>query len=112
ALRLIGQAKLRSPAQLEAFRIHALMMHWRLRDFALHPQAMNFTEFSKRSWIGEFDLAGFEIVNDDVALQGVPIAEADAELVDVCRSIARERHLAINWLLGESEIYSETDTST
>jgi hypothetical protein len=27
-------------------------------------------------------------------------------------SIAAERHRAINWLMGESVIYSETDTST
>jgi hypothetical protein len=42
----------------------------------------------------------------------VPIHAADHGLVGRAAGIALERHQAINWLLGWSELYSEVDTST
>jgi hypothetical protein len=112
ARKLTAEAKLRSPEELSAFQTHALMVHWRLRDFSVRPTAMDFVAFSKKSWIGQFDLSGFKIVNNDMALGDKAIAEADAGIRGTCQSTASERHLAINWLSGYSKIYSETDTST
>jgi hypothetical protein len=109
---LVCAAKLRSPEELATFQKHALMVHWRLRDYSLRPTAMDFVAFSKKSWIGEFDLSGFHIVNNDMALDGKAIAEADDDVLGSCQSSAMERHKAINWLFGYSKVYSETDTST
>src|SRR5262249_26438884 len=109
---LIAGSELRSAEQLADYQTHALMVHWRLRDFSVRPVAMDFVAFSKKSWIGEFDLGPFPIVNNDMALGANPLTHADPELVNACQSSAMERHLAINWLFGYSQIYSETDTST
>jgi hypothetical protein len=44
--------------------------------------------------------------------EGMPISAAPEDTVSLCSSCAMERHQAINWLSGFSEIYSQTDTST
>jgi hypothetical protein len=41
-----------------------------------------------------------------------PIARAPQEDVQRVTSSAMERHLAINWLNGDAEIYSQTQVST
>ncbi|MBI3861213.1 MAG: DUF4272 domain-containing protein [Planctomycetia bacterium] len=112
ARALIESAELRPEKEISAMSTHLLMVHWRLRDYSLRPVAMDFVAFSKKSWIGEFDLTGFQIEKNDLALGDKPIAEADPDLVNSCQSSAMERHLAINWLSGYSKIYSETDTGT
>ena len=112
ARELIANARLRSPEELSKYQVQALMVHWRLRDFQLRARAMDFVAFSKNCWIGSFDLSPFRIVEGDLAIGNVAIAHADADLRQACASSAMERHLAINWLHGWSECYSETDTST
>ncbi|MBS0261720.1 MAG: DUF4272 domain-containing protein [Planctomycetes bacterium] len=112
ARSLIDTAEFRPTAEISDMATHLLMFHWRLTDFSLRPDEMDFVEFSKRSWIGEFDVTRFSIAQRDLALGGKPIAKADPDLVSRCHSSAQERHLAINWLAGDSRLYSETDTST
>lgn len=110
--KLLQSPVLRSDEELASMQIHLLMLHWRLRDFSLSPHAINFVELSKSCWIGSFDISGFQIVDNDLAIGGVPIAAADEDRRRVVNSLAMERHLAINWLMGYSSVYSETDTST
>lgn len=93
-------------------RDHLFAFHWRMRDFLIRPQKMDFVEFSRNCWFGSFDLSKFQVVKGDLALGGVRIDKAGPEAVGKASSTAMERHTAINWLLGESELYSETDTST
>jgi len=109
---LLAQARLRAQEKLDGYATHALMVHWRLRDFSVRPKAMDFVAFSKNSWIGAFDLAPFQILQNDLALSGNAIADADPETVQTCQSSALERHLAINWIHGCSRIYSATPTNT
>ena len=42
---------------------------------------------------------------------GVTLAQVDPSEIGRCESAAQERHLAINWLLGTNELYSEVDAS-
>jgi hypothetical protein len=107
ARRLIKNATLRPAEELERYRVRAVMTNWRLRNFRIHPGRMDFVEFSKDCLIGSFDLEGFRIIDHDLA-----IGDADASAVGCAESIACERHRAINWVLGEGRIYSETDIST
>jgi hypothetical protein len=74
--------------------------------------AMDFRAFAANCWFGSFDLTDISLVNGDLALGGVTLSEADEQAFGTAYSLARERHLAINWLQGYSRIYSETDTST
>ncbi len=109
---VVAGARLRPKAELEAMHKCLLACHWRLRNFRLNGQPVDFEEFSRTCWFGGFDIRAFRILEKDLALGKHPIAKASEDLVDTVASCSRERHLAINWLLGYSKIYSETDTST
>lgn len=106
------QWQLRSEDELERFAELQLALHWRMRDFSIRPEAMNFREFPKTAWFGNIDLSPIPMAGDDLEVDGVPIAEAPGEMIQLCSSIAQERHQAINWLQGYGEVYSEVDTST
>jgi hypothetical protein len=112
ARTILQSAELRTPDELAAMQTHLLMLNWRLREYSLRPQAMDFVAFSKSCWIGSFDVSGFQIVNNDLAIGGVAIHDAEDTKRGGVGNLAIERHLAINWIMGYSEIYSETDTST
>jgi len=109
---MIANARLRCSEELMAYQKHATMTHWRLRSFSLRPTHCDFVAASRGCWIGTFDIARFRIAKGDMMIGEREISKADPGLVEICASIAHERHLAINWLLGDSLVYSETDTST
>lgn len=109
---ILEAPNLRPLDELEGLAAHLLMLHWRLREYSLRPQAMDFVAFSKKSWIGEFDISNYRIIDNDLAIGDAAIHDAPDDAVQTVQSLAMERHLAINWLLGYSEVYSETDTST
>jgi hypothetical protein len=110
--QLAHEAQLRSEEELQEMAEHLLMFHWRMRDFSLRPQATDFVELSQGCWFGTFDITKFRIVDRDLAIGEQAIADAPPDEVQRVHSTAMERHLAINWLLGFSEVYSQTDTST
>lgn len=107
-----GELILRRDDELGRFSAVQFAIHWRIRDFSLRPQAMDFRSFSEKSWFGPLSIDGLSLAEDDLAIDGVPIAKAPKERFRQCQSIASERHQAINWLRGWHEIYSEVDTST
>ncbi|HUG20633.1 MAG TPA: DUF4272 domain-containing protein [Planctomycetaceae bacterium] len=112
SLEFLKNATLRSKEDLEKFHTYILMLHWRLREFRLRPQAMDFVEFSEDCWLGSFDVSRFEIIDRDVAIGGKSIINANPDLLGLCESIATERHIAANWLLGEHRLYSQIETHT
>ncbi len=109
---MIEDAKLRSHEELAAYANHAIMAHWRFREFSLRPVPCDFVKASKGCWIGTFDIARFRISGNDVMVGEHEISQADRNEIGMCNSIAKERHVAINWLLGENDIYSQIETHT
>lgn len=109
---LLASAELRPEAEIDAVAKRLLGIHWRLRDFTLRPQAMDFAAFSRECWFGSFDLGDTRLIDDDLALGDVAVVDADDQAFGKAYSAARERHLAVNWLRGYSRVYSQTDTST
>ncbi len=112
ARQLLANPTLRTAEELAEMGVHLLMAHWRLRNYSIRPEAMDFVEFSHNSWIGSFDISKFRIVNGDLAIGDAAIHNASEEEISRVHSIAMERHQAIRWLQGDNEVYSETDTST
>jgi len=108
----LKSAELRTAEELTAMQTHLLMLNWRLVEYSVRPQAMDFVAFSKSCWIGSFDIGGFQIVNNDLAIGGVAIHDADDTKRGGVGNLAIERHRAINWIMGYGEIYSKTDTHT
>ena len=104
--------RLRSITELEHYGSVALTTHWRLRQFGLRHEAIDFEDFVRGAMWGPLSLDGIKLLKKDIAIQGKPIAKADPRVVRQVQSIAMERHQAINWLMGWHEIYSEVDTGT
>lgn len=109
---ILANPDLRPPDHVEILGEQIFAFHWRMRDFSLRPVAMDFVEFGKTCWFGPLDLSWAKLNHGDLELDGATISAAAPDTITSCNSIAQERHLAINWLRGQSEIYSETDTST
>jgi hypothetical protein len=109
---ILDSPELRPAEEINEMQIHFLMLHWRVRDYSIRPQAMDFAAFSKQCWIGSFDISKFRLIDNDLAIGNVAINDAEDDALSTVSSLAHERHLASNWLVGYSEIYSETDTST
>jgi hypothetical protein len=112
ARALVARPLLRPPAELEALRKQMLGLHWRLRDFTVRPQALDFQAFARDCWFGPMDLRPFRLIDGDLALGDHAIGDAPEELFGSALSAAMERHKAINWLTGGGDVYSKTDTST
>jgi hypothetical protein len=112
ARALLDRPELRPADELDGFGDQMLGYHWRLRDYGLRPQAMDYRAFAANCWFGSFDLSPFELIDGDLAIAGQRIDRCDRQALGTASSIAQERHLAINWLRGGDEVYSETDTST
>jgi hypothetical protein len=109
---LLASPRLRPAAEIEAYAASVLTLHWRLRDFGLRPQPMDFAKFVREAKWGPLTLEGLRLADGDLAIGANPIAKAPADHVRYCQSIAQERHRAANWLLGYESVYSEVDTST
>jgi hypothetical protein len=110
---VLANPRLRPADELEEFRKQMLGYHWRLRDFRnTRPTTMDFLAFSRKCWFGSFDVSCFELIDNDLALQGERIDRASPDVLGMCTSIAAERHQAINWLCWGPAVYSETDVST
>jgi len=112
AMDRASELTLRGDDELDKFSEVQLALHWRIRDFSLRPQAMDFRSFPDKSWFGPLSIEGISLAEDDLAIDGIPIVNAPEDRFRQCQSIASERHQAINWLRGWHEIYSEVDTST
>lgn len=111
--KLLDRPTLRSDDEIQGMSEHLLALHWRLRDFSIRPESMDFVEFSKECWFGSFDLSDFRTVDRDLAIGDIGIIDTDPEEVSRVGSIAMERHTAINWLRGYgSSVYSEVTADT
>lgn len=110
---VLAAPALRPHEELSAQCRRLLGIHWRLRELLLKPTApVDFRAFSETSWFGGFDLTGMPLAKGDLAVGGVPVTEAPPHAVALARSVAFERHRAINWLLEGGALYAEVDTST
>jgi hypothetical protein len=112
AASLAKTLALRSAEELSFGAERAFALHWRLRNFGLNGQAMNFEDFARTAWFGPLRIDGVALANNDLSIKGVPIVDTPSDQIQLATGIAMERHRAFNWLLGYDEIYSEVDTST
>ena len=112
AATLAHRVTLRSCNEIQTGADRAFAVHWRLRQLSLTRAHMDFAEFARNAWFGPLNIEGVTLADSDLSIGGVPIARAGPAAVQTAASIAVERHRAFNWLLGNSETYSEVDTST
>lgn len=106
----LAHPNLRSPNQLQTYNDQIFAFNWRLVDFRVRPEAIDYANVD--FGYGKFDLSWATLKKSDLSLQGTPIAKADQELVQTMNSAAVERHKASNWLQGYGRLYSDVSTDT
>ena len=112
ARAILSEPPLRPAGEVDDFRERQFAVHWRVRNFRLKPEAMDFAAFARTAWFGPLDVTGVRLVDNDLAIGDDAIAAAPKDRVQMAMSAAQERHLAVNWLHGDSAVYSATDTPT
>ena len=108
----LAGARMRSAAEIETLSRQLLGIHWRLREQRLRPGRKEFEKESQDSWFGKLPLDGVTFVDGDLAIGGVGISAAQRDAYTVCTLAVQQRHKAINWVCGDSVVYSKTDTQT
>lgn len=109
---LLSKPKLRSQEQIKAIRKRQLTIHWRLRDFAIRKNVIDFAEFARTSWFGPLDVSEIPLIDGDLAIGGMRLDLAPKGVFDLCLSIAQERHQAANWMIEGPTLYSEASIGT
>ncbi|MFO0686030.1 MAG: DUF4272 domain-containing protein [Sandaracinus sp.] len=109
----IATPRLRSPEEIHAMRERLFSIHWRLVDWRVSPKAIDFAEVARRSTFGLVTDDAM-LLDGDLAIVGSPIAKAPRDAIGMTESIARERHQAGNWLVGDqpAQRYSDVGTDT
>ena len=103
---------LRSSEEIEKWADVYLTLHWRLRQQLHHPGPMDFVKFVSDCQWAALRLDSLEIVDKDLAINGIPMNKVDHQIFRGCLSITQERHQAFNWLLGFERLYSQVTTDT
>lgn len=106
------ECELRSLEEMETLSKRMLAIHWRLRQFYIKKEAMDFAEYAPRAWWGAMDLGLARLIDNDLEINGRALASAPEESWRCASGIMEERRTAVLWLLGASDRYSEVDTST
>lgn len=112
AKSLLVHAQLRPRSEIETLRARLFALHWRLLDFRLRPEAMNFSDFARTASFGPLDITGLSMVEQDLAVTGQRLDRAQPEARARAESAVRERHMAINWLCEGPVRYSQARADT
>lgn len=113
AAELVQSARLRTTAELEAYRELMYAIHCRLRDFDRDKQRKPFATWIDKTWM---KILGIDvdhlIVDGDLAVDGKAIGDVHEDRLRSFEWVIGERHRASIWLLGEYPVYSETPVDT
>lgn len=112
AQEIINAPNLRTELEILSYHNQLWSLHWRLRDYSVNSEIMDFKKVGQEIWFGPLDTSMFKMIDGDLAISGRRIDKAPTEIFSHVLSLARERHHAATWLLGYNPIYSEIDAST
>jgi len=104
--------RLRDAAEINRRRDTYLTLHWRLRQRSIDPAPMNLVAYVETCAWGPLRLDELEILDNDLAINGVRIDKLKDRKYHEVLSITQERHQALNWLEGFEQIYSQVTTDT
>src|SRR5215467_7327552 len=71
---VVVRAHLRSQDQISALAESLFSAHWRLREYSLRPEAMNFEEFARTASFGPLSLEGLRLSGRDLAITARPLS--------------------------------------
>jgi hypothetical protein len=108
-----SSAKLRPHEEIELFNRRITTLHWRLREFTISPERIDFGSLKDLGgWYAYFDYGYIRLTKGDLEIGGAPILDAAPEPFQTMISTTTERHQACNWLMGWETLYSEVTTDT
>lgn len=106
AKELIDRAQLRPRQEIQRLRSQIFSLNWRMTNYRLRPEVIDFAEFARTCWFGPLDITPWPLKQGDLEIQGSRIDRTSRDNIAKCGSIAVERHIAINWLWGGPDLYS------
>ena len=109
---ILNAPTLRSQAEIEWLGDQLYDLNTRLRQFKRKPTPVTFSICVMED---EPNASVFEYVHlaeNDLAIVGLPISQAEKGDIDTVISISFERHKALNWLLGQEAFYSQVTPDT
>lgn len=109
---VIDSAELRHDHELRTAADRIMAVHWRLREFAVNPRAVDFQRMCDESWFGPIDPGSIPLLKGDLAIGGIPLVSTDPAIVKRVFASIQHRHRAINWLCGHHAVFSQVDIST
>ena len=112
SMEILHTDAIRPRSELRTLQNQIFALHWRVRDYRLRPNPLDFAKFAREAWFGPLDISLARLEDGDLAIQDDTISHATDEAFATVSSTLSERHKAINWLVNGGDIYSETDTST
>jgi hypothetical protein len=104
--------RLRDAEEIRKWADTYLTFHWRLRLLESDPGPKNFVSCVATCTWGSLRLDMLELVDNDIAIEGVRVDKVDYDVYRKTISIVQERHQAFNWLLGFATVYSSVTTDT
>jgi len=104
--------RMRDAAEIDNQRDTCLTLHWRLRQFSVDSKRMDFLTYVSECKWANMRLTDLEILENDLAFDGVRIDKLEFKRFREILSITQERHQALNWLLGFENLYSQVTTDT
>jgi uncharacterized protein DUF4272 len=104
--------RLREMEEIETWADTYLTLHWRLREFSQEHGAMDFVSYVSACNWGPLRLDHVDILDRDLAIDGVRLDKLEYPAFRNALSITQERHRALNWLLGLETVYSKVTTDT
>ena len=109
---ILVRPAMRPYEEIEAFADEVLAWHWRLRQYSVRPEHVDFRRFAGECTWADMPVDRIPLIDADLAIGGVSIARAPEGARRQCLSIVWERHQAANWLLGYERTYSLVTTDT
>lgn len=112
ASNALASPRLRRNPEIERFREKMFALHWRLREYSISRERLDFATLARVARFGPLDIEGLDLIGGDLALDGLGLLDAAEDRWRECLSIASERHRAANWLAGFESVYSEVTADT
>jgi hypothetical protein len=109
---VLASPALRDPDEIVHQADVLLALHWRLRQYKLRPERIDFRRVAGRMFFGVVPLRGLRLLEGDLEVSRQLLFEASEDTWRNTLSIAVERQQAANWLLGEEPVYSQVTCDT
>jgi hypothetical protein len=109
---IMASSALRPADEIDHFREKMFALHWRLREFSLTREPVDFRRIARTASSGPLDISTLHFVGNDLAIDGRPLMDISEQRWRECLGVASESHRAANWLAGYESRYSDVTADT